>query len=185
MAPLHTNSYFALGKTHTVCQDYANNFTSEHGAMILAVSDGCSSSPDTDFGARFIVQAAMTEPNMNPKEIVAVANKASNFLCLPASCLDATLLVARALPEGRTPEHPYGVAVETTIWGDGVLFVRFKDGKTQLIDVEFEQNTPAYLSYWLDPNMLERVQSRLVRTTSYHENGSLARQDPQPPFSPR
>lgn len=49
---------FAKGKIHLVCQDYAAAEVTESGVTVL-VSDGCSGSPHTDFGARILTQCAL------------------------------------------------------------------------------------------------------------------------------
>src|SRR5215203_2249321 len=51
-APMNTDCFFNIGATHSVCQDYVV------ASPYLILSDGCSSSPDTDIGARLLVKAA-------------------------------------------------------------------------------------------------------------------------------
>lgn len=57
---LTPDAFFTIGKTHTVCQDYAHaGFIPGTDQAYAIVSDGCSGSPDTDFGSRFMVTAAI------------------------------------------------------------------------------------------------------------------------------
>ena len=51
------DAYFAIGRTHDVCQDYALASDDVPKTWAL-VSDGCSSSPASDIGARLLGRAA-------------------------------------------------------------------------------------------------------------------------------
>ena len=65
---MNADSAFRMGSTHAVCQDYAvaSAWTAAahtDGAAppprpYIILSDGCSSTPDTDVGARLLVKAA-------------------------------------------------------------------------------------------------------------------------------
>ena len=52
-----TDAFFSIGKTHMVCQDYARSGTTRAGHPYAIVCDGCSSSPDTDLGSRFLAMS--------------------------------------------------------------------------------------------------------------------------------
>ena len=149
--PLHVDSYFAMGKTHTVCQDYAATLNNEDN-VVLAVSDGCSSSPNTDFGSRFLVQTGMRDCTFGRSSpgswngILQASKRAQESMDLPYHSLDATLLLA----------HVHEDKIHVRMWGDGVVFVKFRDGTYQVIEVEFEDNTPAYLSYLGSASALSR-----------------------------
>ena len=52
------DAHFSIGKTHRVCEDYARAGLLPDGRAFAIVSDGCSSSPDTDFGSRLMTIAA-------------------------------------------------------------------------------------------------------------------------------
>lgn len=154
--PLHVDSYFAMGKTHTVCQDYAATLNS-CDTVVLAVSDGCSSSPDTDFGSRFLVRTGIRDCTFaGPSNagswngILQSAKRAQEVMGLPYHSLDATLLLA----------HVHEGKIYVRMWGDGVVSVKFKDGTYQIIEVEFEDNTPAYLSYLGSESALSRYTAR-------------------------
>ena len=71
---MNANSTFSIGKNHIVCEDYALAYT---GPIITyaIVSDGCSSSPDVDFGARCLAMSAKRELRFNPSVLNFDAKK--------------------------------------------------------------------------------------------------------------
>lgn len=149
---MEADAYFALGKAHTVCQDYAGVQKDGVGVRI-AVSDGCSSSPDTDFGSRFLVKTLLGSPSFSldyPEFLARMAYKAVSSLGLPSSSLDATLLVAEIR----------GANLNVMAYGDGVIDVEFKSGVRQTYSIEFSNEAPAYLSYFLRQNDLDTYFAR-------------------------
>ncbi len=134
------DSFFRMGSTHHVCQDYAASGES-NGLVYAALSDGCSSSPDTDFGARFMVQAFRNEIEWDPSafSLALNASKMAEAAGLSVRCLDATLLMVM-----MGEQH-------AEIWraGDGVVAWRRRDGTCFFNQIEFGQNAPRYLSYQL------------------------------------
>jgi len=173
--------HFAIGKTHKVCEDYA-----ESGAIWLSsepmtaqalldnpdlvrrfaiVADGCSSSPNTDFGARLLVRAAISEfdecndqeddPLLRPTAIILKANEWRRSLDLPSTSLDATLVVVV-----ENGDHN----AEVFLAGDGVIAARRRDGSG--IDywvVECSHNAPTYLSYLLEPQSDEEPRLKALQ----------------------
>lgn len=162
---IHLDSYFALGKTHTVCQDYAATHNKD-GRVFLALSDGCSSSPDTDFGSRILVKKAIALTNQldnsfSPMAFADGINDARKSLGLSKSCLDATLMFAQQIDDEMV----------INIWGDGVLHVKYKTGKTETFDVEFPDNTPAYFSYLANLTVDTYLASHGKRVVNCWTNG--------------
>ena len=162
MSSMEADAYFAMGKSHTVCQDYAGVLRSRVGVRV-AVSDGCSSSPDTDFGSRFLVKATLGSMADSPPAapyIAALANEGAMAVDLPTSCLDATLLVAEV----------YEGLLSVVLYGDGVIDIEYKDGKRETHSIEFEKEAPAYPSYFLRPDdmalYLEKYGTRTATVTS-------------------
>jgi len=148
------HAYF-IGNTHTVCQDYAISQVVDGGAYAI-VSDGCSSSPDVDFGARALALSAKRTlakggsdclPDLFGKITIDNLRNLETTFPLHPQALDATLLVAW-IKDKQFKVH---------MFGDGVFF--HKTSTTlQIVHVDFESNTPAYLSYYLDPMRMKRYE---------------------------
>jgi len=144
-----------MGSTHKICQDYALS-ESRHIFPYIIVSDGCSSSPDTDIGARIISCRARENifkiMNMLSKdtaeavysifgyEVINESRAIAHNLGLPMSCLDATLLVSVI----RNND------IYTFMYGDGVIMSRKRSGVAYFMSRDFQSNAPYYLSYWAD-----------------------------------
>jgi len=151
-----------IGETHLVCQDYARTMEAK-GDEWAFVADGCSSSPDTDIGARLMVLLAMQSSQLPEKDISTPMSSVGLFmaqgiakqLCLHPHSLDATLLAI------KTEREPRSVPVEGGfqagkfgftfyVAGDGVYGVKKKDGTIMAAEVKYENNVPYYLNYNMD-----------------------------------
>ena len=165
----HADSCFFIGRTHKVCQDYARAGKTPSGLSYAIIADGCSSSPDTDFGARFLTMAAMdgictqdSHTRLDLNRIVQLA-RSQVLPPLPLECLDATLLTLTETPEG----------VRAEIAGDGCVVGLKRDGTVQIWDIDFK-GAPGYLSYLLSMARWANYtkQGFGVRTVSLYENGT-------------
>lgn len=144
---LYFDSHFSMGRTHLVCEDYARRGHSPFPWVM--VSDGCSSSNDTDIGSRLLILTAqkyLSQLNCLPdyysfgKQIISQTVKNMQPLDLNDNTLDATLLLAIA--KGRT--------IYIYIYGDGFIVLKDKENNWRIIEFSFTQNAPYYLSYWID-----------------------------------
>ena len=155
---MNADHAFYIGNTHPVCQDYALSGVVENGAFAI-VCDGCSASPDVDFGARALALSAKrtlgisTDMNYDIFGKITVDNIKSigDYFPLHPQALDSTLLVA-FVKDNMFKVH---------IYGDGVFFHKSEDN-LHLIHVDFESNTPAYLSYYLDKLRLKRYEDTVI-----------------------
>lgn len=153
----NVDSYIEIGKSHEICEDYATHgFINDIPYIIL--SDGCSSSKDTDVGSRLLVYAcrnALQELLHNNlienlcdsqleqymKEQILFNLKLSlKALSLKYTVADATLLFS----------FVYNQNVYTFIYGDGHAIIKYTDGTVESMNIEFEDNAPSYISYDLD-----------------------------------
>lgn len=147
---MHADSYFRRGTTHDVCQDYALS-GEVNGRPFGIVADGCSSSPHTDFGARFLAFGAREALRQSfgafrYEAVLPLACAAVGHM-VPMACLDATLGIV------------YGTETHIHVWlsGDGVIVARRKDGSYWVTVVEFSGNAPGYLSYQLNGNRFQAL----------------------------
>lgn len=147
-----------IGKLHKMCEDYIITGHDPYPHIIL--SDGCSSSKDTDVGARILCYLAKQYLNNYAFEldsdhlgdwVIYNAEVTARQLGLKKSCLDATLIVARVVDN----------YLDVYFYGDG--FVVFVDGVGRAIvhEIEYTKNAPYYLSYNIDPK----------RNDAYHDLG--------------
>ena len=146
----NVDSHFMIGRTHSICQDYAE--ASLQGEPTVIVSDGCSSAAHTDFGSRFLVRAAKRALDRYSKDYDSYVNRVADCsiitadgyrraMGLPIECLCATLLTA----------HLSKDVIRTTIFGDGVVAARERDtGRITVDKYEYPSGAPYYLRYTLD-----------------------------------
>lgn len=149
------DSYYTIGRMHWYCEDYVFQGGTPFPYVIMA--DGCSASPHSDIGAKLLVLNARRELTHFARgaddeaqraqlhwplgqRIVRRAARQVQDLQLDSSVLDATLLVAWC--DGST--------VHVHLYGDGCIATRQADGGLAVIQVEYAENAPYYLSYLLD-----------------------------------
>lgn len=159
---MHADAYYSIGKAHTVCQDVARSGVARGTLGVdvpyVVVCDGCSGSPQTEFGAQILAQTTVHELRNFQAEHADEALVRGHFIkgmvraaifraamiageCrLPAGALDATLLTATVA----------GGVAHLSMSGDGAAFWRERDGVCTLVTVEFKHGAPAYPSYVLD-----------------------------------
>jgi hypothetical protein len=152
---LNIDSTFIMGNSHQVCEDYTiNNDTT----MVLC--DGCSSSPNTDVGARILAHAFL-DWNVDSHNILGITKSFK----LSQECLDATILVS-------TYENNL-LKVKTI--GDGVIYIKYKTGEYKIYDLVYPAGAPAYFNYTLNLNRLQQwqelEQKPYVKIYSYEKDG--------------
>ena len=146
---MNTNSTYFIGHDHIVCEDYAlaDKFLTTGYAVVC---DGCSASPEVDFGARVIAMSAKREIHwdMNNNDakwfgesVIRNAKRVFDiFPYLHSQALDATLLVAMVNDK----------KLMVFMYGDGVLVHRTKTA-IKTVHIALTSGAPDYLSYHLDP----------------------------------
>jgi serine/threonine protein phosphatase PrpC len=143
---IYLDSYYRIGISHQVCQDYA--LTNHDKLPFVIVSDGCSSSNDTDIGARIISHVARKNLLNNSeihyhefgKKVIQDANKIVNSMDLSSEVLNATLLVG----------FLHKQIIHVLVYGDGCILLKDYNGNIVTIQIDFNENMPYYLSYWLN-----------------------------------
>lgn len=140
---MNSDSSFYIGKTHHVCQDYSGQGVRQDGTPFVVISDGCSSSPDTDFGSRILVKSCFNLLNSSPffdeEDILEDAAIHACNLKLHKYALDATLLLVQAF------EYRYHMVCI----GDGVLAKILPSGEIEVTEITYDSGAPYYLSYQL------------------------------------
>ena len=166
---MNADSAFQIGSAHAVCQDYAAVGDCVAAAPTDAVagaprrpyavlSDGCSSSPDTDVGARLLVKAAerLLRTSGGPPacdlpglhaEAARLALAWAEMLGLGPQSVDATLLTA----------HLRGGELVVGCSGDGVVCFRTTDGALDAYSIAYPAGYPVYAAYTHQPSRLRAL----------------------------
>lgn len=150
------DSIFIQGQGHRVCQDYAyhgkvlwNDFVTKKVTeyTYAVISDGCSSSANTDVGARLLchsfIDILRREGLNNGTADLALflADIARKNIGMGPECLDVTLFAI--VTDGNS--------VHILRYGDGF----FVDNKHRE-EIKYTSGAPFYLNYRSDPKRLER-----------------------------
>src|SRR5215203_4504743 len=172
---MNADSAFQMGSNHAVCQDYAvagacaatahaDGAWAPRGPYVI-LSDGCSSSPDTDTGARLLVKAAerlLRDSGGPPAEGVAGLHAEAARLALSwaaqlglrPQAVDATLLTA----------HVDGEELVVGCSGDGVVCLQTTAGALDVYAVSYPCGYPVYPAYAHQPARLRALaESGLAR----------------------
>jgi len=192
---MHSDAYFAKGKLHKTCEDYSMaGRVGENPYGMLA--DGCSSSPDTDIGARLLVRSLSYELAHNPIDLsnhaelfdsrfawchdIRLANtlerahQVRKILDLPSNCLDATLLHAEVL-SGH---------VHVAVRGDGYIVgcSRSLPHVCEVFQIDHPSNAPEYLNYEANSARYEQYRSEMgiKKTLNIWRDISVANQSNAP-----
>lgn len=154
-----TDSHYIIGSTHQTCQDYTC-----HNDDIIVVSDGCSSSKDSDIGSRILARSILTNIYRNPSYIINESLSTILSLGLDDTALDATLLFAYYEDD----------SFKVTISGDGHLITKV-DNIVVDYNFSYKNNMPPYLSYSLHSKYSEIIKlyspvCKLTKTTYLNQN---------------
>jgi hypothetical protein len=158
---MNADSYFEIGYSHKVCEDYALAGVQDNLAYAI-VSDGCSSSKDADVGARLLAHISrdallylyhrklLYDPHFLSDSFRATFEEIIIKKCLevketlrfPCDTFDATLLVAASIGDHFKKKILFS-------WGDGYFILKRPSGAIDTISLNYESNAPYYLSYEL------------------------------------
>lgn len=149
---MRADIFTTTGESHLSCQDY-----SRMGPNSIVLSDGCSSSLDTDIGSRLVALAALQVERegqsglvIDVEHVARLAFQMANNMGLTRQdILDATLLMIQY-------RRPW---VDITMVGDGVCGWKM-DGTTYLIKRNYEGNAPMYVGY-VTSDLKDKVKSSL------------------------
>lgn len=157
MNKIHYDHFFTIGKTHLVCEDYATQ--GDKPTPFIVLCDGCSSSKDSDIGARILALTTkhIIENTDNwplgyvtfGQQLILTAWDIVEKLHLTNNVLDATVMLAFIHRE----------TIQVYVYGDGCLLFKDQDGHVGTIEIIFTHNAPFYLSYWPDKARQEEYAS--------------------------
>tara|TARA_R110000824_G_scaffold12226_6_gene53529 strand:- start:102 stop:974 length:873 start_codon:yes stop_codon:yes gene_type:complete len=164
---MNTDSYFEIGSTHEVCQDYALSGKINDSISFAIVTDGCSMSHkmcgQADVGARIVAHAARATlqriygndekisitdndvdefaeiKNIISKSVVDAIKTVGVQLKMSNLYADCTLLIA--ITDGKVTNF--------FLFGDGGAAITFNDGSAIFKYVTYLSGAPYYLSYHL------------------------------------
>lgn len=171
---IHIDHLLKIGKIHEVCEDYIVSGYDPVPYIIL--SDGCSSSKDTDVGARILCHRArqylqrceIPLDSINEIEmgnyIIWSSKLATDLLGLDITALDATLIIA----------YCYNNMLKVIIYGDGTIISTQKNC-IKIETIDYTKNTPYYLSYSLDRERKDIYHdNKIIKTVEqYYSSGDL------------
>ena len=147
---INIDTFLKIGDQHKICEDYIIQGTDQVPLLIL--SDGCSSSDNTEMGARILCYLAKQylfyragylhdlDYYQMGLWVIHNAEMTCRQLGLKIGCLDATLIVSYEL-DGT---------VYVYIYGDGAVITKNQIDIVQIDSVAFTNNAPYYLSYLID-----------------------------------
>jgi serine/threonine protein phosphatase PrpC len=150
---------------HKVCQDYI--ISGEDPIPYIVLSDGCSSSKNTDVGSRLLAHSFKSLITGNDDYFINLFVAGSNQiktiyeivgtyayknlpntvkgLMLDVECLDSTCIISFVLDN----------KVYTYVYGDGIIIIRDKDGNITYRVISFPSSAPFYLSYYGNTNRID------------------------------
>ena len=138
---LNLDMYQETGKNHFICEDYILKSDD-----YIIICDGCSSSKNTDIGARLLAISAKKVIDYYNETInndyvkfgnqtLILAKLACLNLGLNVDCLDATLIVMRIIDD----------TIKVLMYGDGIIFEKNQAGLL-IKEIAFDNNMPFCLS---------------------------------------
>jgi len=178
---MNVDSAFIIGTTHQVCQDYAaSGINQPQGSQLnnsayTIVSDGCSSSSDTDIGSRLLTKTAeqliQSASNLSIQTVESIHHRASHValrraraLGLAPNSVDATLLSL----------HATSNTVFAACSGDGVIVFQSNTGLIDAYVISFPHGYPLYPSYIHQPDRLAALSAdQRVKEVNHYQNTGL------------
>jgi hypothetical protein len=158
---LKIDTFSEIGSQHKICEDYCIGQNEPFPLLIL--SDGCSSSKNTDMGARIICHLTKQYITQNQQYLNKVipsqlgdwvihnAQMTAKNLGLSEECLDATLIIAYYVKEEN--------CIRIIVFGDGDIIHQTPNGTIFRHHIHYKPNAPYYLSYRIN----------MFRNQSYHQ----------------
>ena len=147
---MNIDTFIEIGSQHKICEDYIISGNDPVPYVIL--SDGCSTSHNTEMGARILTHLAKQYLKYNADNLSDIdywelgtwvihnAEQTARQLGLSTSCLTATLIVAYRIDN----------RIRIMIYGDGGFITIDNYDNIEMRSIEFTKNAPYYLAYLID-----------------------------------
>ncbi len=162
------DSWSIIGKYHLsqggISQDYTK-IQSIKNQLVAMISDGCSgANADTDIGARMMIQAFSSWFGKNE----VVTSKFIDNLQFVTPNYDDYFATLGALWQEQQ-------SMKSLFWGDGCILLQKKDLSIDVIQIEFDDNTPFYPIYLKNKNILTNIDQfqAFIRYFHLQENKNL------------
>ena len=183
---MNQDSFLEVGSQHKICEDFIASGTDPCPYIIL--SDGCSASENSNYGAMILVQMAKRYLDAMKHELAGIdydemgswiiinAETVIKGMGLNRTCLDATLIVS----------YSWDGCVYVYVYGDGYVIIKSLTGLT-CYDISFSSDSPYYLSYRMDYCRREVYKnsgySKILRCSLLNEEPSIfSKEDKNPDF---
>lgn len=162
------DSYFEIGNTHEVCQDYALSGKLNDNLSYAIITDGCSQSHkecgEVDLGARIVAYAARDALfqfySKDVEGLVNNRNNGSHFSMMRGTIFSHVL---RKIKEVRDSLQLHEIYSDSTLlvcisdgklayvfaFGDGGIIVKTKNDEVIYDEISYLSSAPYYLSYEL------------------------------------
>lgn len=140
---ISVDSFMKIGKSHTICEDYCISGKEPFPYVILA--DGCSSSKNTDIGARILVHCAKDylQKERSIVDSIFFADSVRSQMGLLEECLDVTLIILYKKPDDKF--------ININMYGDCSI-ISIVNEEISGRHISYSNNAPYYLSYKLNNN---------------------------------
>lgn len=148
---MNVDHFLKMGTSHKICEDYI--ISGYNPVPFVILSDGCSSSKNTDIGARILTHLAKQYLKNEVNNLYYLnIDKMKNWIIYNAesiiksmgledkSCLDATLIISYSIND-----YMY-----VYMFGDGFLITVDLNNEIYFYEISYKNNAPYYLSYQID-----------------------------------
>lgn len=153
----YSNKYYSIGSSHISCEDYAISGLSDNNKAYALISDGCSSSKNTDFGSRIIskcteniIKYNLPDEYLFRNKLLLDINLNNSNLELNKNCLDATLIFINS----ELLEY------KIYAYGDGGILKLKHNGEIEFTYIEYTSGAPLYLNYYLDGSRFDNYKKQ-------------------------
>jgi hypothetical protein len=168
---INTDNFHYKGTSHIFCQDYS--ISGLEPIPYAIVTDGCSSSENSDIGAAILARSAQKILNFFYTceieddfakclglSIIMQADIIRKDLGLNKNCLDASLLIA----------YRFNNKYIITIYGDGAYCVTYpeytlenniKNFYMTIYEIKYAKEAPYYLSYLIDKDRRKEYEKNI------------------------